>query len=44
VIDKARVEYQKIIEANPDDLDALLRSGHALFNIGAVNTDKSKYQ
>jgi tetratricopeptide (TPR) repeat protein len=42
--DKALAEYQKILEANPDDLDALLRSGQALFNIGAINTDKAKYQ
>jgi tetratricopeptide (TPR) repeat protein len=42
--DKALVEYQKILETNPDDLDALLRSGQALFNIGAINTDKAKYQ
>jgi tetratricopeptide (TPR) repeat protein len=44
VFDKALAEYQKILEANPDDLDALLRSGQALFNIGAINTDKAKYQ
>jgi tetratricopeptide (TPR) repeat protein len=44
VFDKALVEYQKILEANPDNLDALLRSGQALFNIGAINTDKAKYQ
>ena len=42
--DKALVEYQKILETNPDDLDALLRSGQALFNIGAINADKAKYQ
>lgn len=42
--DKALVQYQKILEANPDDLDALLRSGQALFNIGALNSDKIKYQ
>ncbi|HEV7682227.1 MAG TPA: carboxypeptidase-like regulatory domain-containing protein [Pyrinomonadaceae bacterium] len=42
--DRALVAYQKILEANPDDLDALLRSGQALFNIGAINTDKAKYQ
>src|SRR5258706_1969636 len=42
--DKALVEYRKILEPNPDDLDALLRSGQALFNIGAINTDKAKYQ
>jgi tetratricopeptide (TPR) repeat protein len=42
--DKALAQYQKILEANPDDLDALLRSGQALFNIGALNSDKAKYQ
>ena len=42
--DKALAHYQKILEANPDDLDALLRSGQALFNIGAMNSDKAKYQ
>jgi tetratricopeptide (TPR) repeat protein len=42
--DQALVEYQKILEANPDDLNALLRSGQILFNIGAINSDKAKYQ
>ena len=42
--DRALAEYQKILEGNPDDLDALLKAGLALFNIGAVNTDKTKYQ
>jgi tetratricopeptide (TPR) repeat protein len=42
--DKALVAYGKILESNPDDLDALLRSGQALFNIGAINNDKAKYQ
>lgn len=42
--DKALVQYQKILAANPDDLVALLRSGQALFNIGAINNDKAKYQ
>ncbi len=44
VFDKALAAYQKILEGNPDNLDALLRSGQALFNIGAINTDKAKYQ
>ena len=44
VFDRALVEYQKILEGNPDDLNALLRAGQALFNIGAINTDKTKYQ
>ena len=42
--DRALVQYQKILESNPDDLNALLRAGQALFNIGAINTDKTKYQ
>lgn len=43
--ERAFQEYQKILENNPDDTDALLRSGQALFNIGAFNNnDKSKYQ
>ena len=44
VFDKALIQYQKILEANPDDLSALLRAGQALFNIGAINADKTKYQ
>jgi tetratricopeptide (TPR) repeat protein len=42
--DQALIQYQKILEANPDDLNALLRSGQILFNIGAINSDKTKYQ
>lgn len=42
--DRALLAYQKILEVNPDDLDALLRSGQALFNIGAISSDKGKYQ
>jgi tetratricopeptide (TPR) repeat protein len=43
--DQAQVRYQKILEANPDDLNALLRLGQILFNIGAMNNgDKAKYQ
>ena len=41
---KALAAYQRILEANPDDVEALLKSGLCLFNIGAINTDKSKYQ
>ena len=38
-------EYQKLLEATPDDPDALLRIGQAMFNIGALNNnDKAKYQ
>jgi tetratricopeptide (TPR) repeat protein len=42
--DKALAEYQKILAANPDDTDALVKSGMLLFNIGAMNNDKTKYQ
>lgn len=43
--EKAIAEFQKILEKNPDDTDALLRVGQALFNIGAFNNnDKAKYQ
>ncbi len=43
--EKALAEYKKILDANPDDTDALLKSGMALFNIGAINNnDKTKYQ
>lgn len=43
--DKALVRYQAILEANPDDLNALLRSGQILFNIGAIhNGNKEEYQ
>ena len=43
--DKALTEYKKLLEANPDDTDALVKSGMILFNIGAMNNnDKGKYQ
>lgn len=43
--ERAVAEYQKILEATPDDPDALLRIGQAMFNIGALNNnDKAKYQ
>jgi len=43
--ERAVAAYQKILEANPDDPDALLRIGQAMFNIGALNNnDKAKYQ
>ncbi len=42
--DQALAQYQKILVTSPDDLVALLRSGQALFNIGAINNDKAKYQ
>lgn len=43
--DKSLAEYKKLLEANPDDTDALVKSGMILFNIGAMNNnDKGKYQ
>jgi tetratricopeptide (TPR) repeat protein len=43
--EKSIAEFQKILEKNPDDTDALLRVGQALFNVGALNNnDKAKYQ
>ncbi|MCM3870875.1 MAG: carboxypeptidase regulatory-like domain-containing protein [Pyrinomonadaceae bacterium] len=42
--DKSLAEYQKILATNPDDTDALVKSGMLLFNIGAVSNDKAKYQ
>jgi tetratricopeptide (TPR) repeat protein len=42
--DKALAEYQKILATSPDDTDALVKSGMLLFNIGAMNNDKAKYQ
>ncbi len=43
--EKAIAQYEKILAATPDDPDALLRVGQALFNIGALNNnDKAKYQ
>jgi tetratricopeptide (TPR) repeat protein len=43
--EKSLEEYKKILERNPDDADALVKSGMLLFNIGAMNNnDKEKYQ
>lgn len=43
--ERAIAAYQKILDANPEDTDAILRMGQALFNIGALsNDDKAKYQ
>jgi tetratricopeptide (TPR) repeat protein len=39
-VDKAIAEYQKILAANPDDVDASLGMGLALFSTG----DKAKFQ
>lgn len=45
--EKSIAQYQKILEKTPDDPDALLRIGQALFNVGAMNNNdstKAKYQ
>ncbi|HEX8138248.1 MAG TPA: carboxypeptidase regulatory-like domain-containing protein [Pyrinomonadaceae bacterium] len=42
--DKALAEYQKILDANPDDVDALAGAGMALFNLGYSSNDKAKFQ
>jgi tetratricopeptide (TPR) repeat protein len=41
---RAVAAYKKILEANPDDTDAILRIGQSLFNIGALSNDKATYQ
>lgn len=42
--DKALVEYEKILEANPDNVDALIGAGLALYNIAYASNDKAKFQ
>ncbi len=42
--EQSLAEYRKILEATPDDTDALVKSGMLLFTIGAVTNDKAKYQ
>jgi tetratricopeptide (TPR) repeat protein len=42
--ERALAAYKKLLEANPDDTDAMLRIGQTLFNMGALNNDKAKYQ
>ncbi|HYY57015.1 MAG TPA: hypothetical protein VE842_06745 [Pyrinomonadaceae bacterium] len=42
--DKALVEYQKVLEANPDDVDALMGAGLALYNLAFAANDKAKFQ
>ena len=37
-------EYQKLLATNPDDTDALVKSGMLLFNIGAMNNDNRNHQ
>ena len=42
--EKSLGEYRKLLAENPDDTDALVKSGMLLFNIGAMENDKAKYQ
>jgi tetratricopeptide (TPR) repeat protein len=43
--EKALAAYKKLLEANPEDVDVMLKIGQALFNIGALkNNDKALYQ
>ncbi len=42
--DKAVVEYQKILTANPDNVDALVYAGLSLINVGYTSNDKAKFQ
>jgi tetratricopeptide (TPR) repeat protein len=50
-MDKAQVEYQKLIDKDPNDADALANMGMILFNVGATleaegkkDAAKAKYQ
>ena len=40
--DKAKIEYEKILAANPDDPDALANMGLILFNFGASKEQEGK--
>lgn len=42
--DKAVLEYQKILTAEPDNTDALVYAGLSLINIGFASNDKAKFQ
>jgi tetratricopeptide (TPR) repeat protein len=37
-------EYQKVLEINPEDPDALAGIGLSLVNLGYINNDKAKFQ
>jgi tetratricopeptide (TPR) repeat protein len=43
-LERALAAYKKILEANPEDTDSILRIGQTLFNMGALSNDKAKYQ
>ena len=42
--DNAIAAYKKILEASPDNQDAMLGAGLSLVNIGYINNDKAKLQ
>jgi tetratricopeptide (TPR) repeat protein len=42
--DKALAEYQKILDADPDNVDALMGAGLALYNLAYASNDKAKFQ
>ena len=44
VFDKALVEYQKVLVEQPDNPEALVRCGMALFNLAYLANDKTKFQ
>ncbi len=44
VFDKALAEYQKVLVDQPDNPEALVRCGMALFNLAYIANDKIKFQ
>lgn len=42
--EKALAQYRKILEVDPDDVDALAGAGMALFSLGFEGNDKNKFQ
>jgi tetratricopeptide (TPR) repeat protein len=42
--DKALAEYQKILTDDPDNVDALIGAGLALYNLAFASNDKAKFQ
>ncbi len=42
--DNAILEYKKVLEGSPDNLDALAGVGFSLVNLGYINNDKTKMQ
>jgi tetratricopeptide (TPR) repeat protein len=42
--DKAAGQYEKILTANPDNVDALVYAGLSLINIAYTTNDKAKFQ